>query len=644
MSFDLVDLAPAMGALTLAAAFALFGDRGSTAQRSAYGVALAAAACIHLQWRMTETLVPDGSGESSLWPFIVFAVEVAGLFGGLVFVVMMARAPKRIGPDLRPATEGGKERTGTVPWVDIVIPTYDEPRDVVDKAMIAALRQDHPKVRVHVLDDGDRPWLRQLCAEWGAEHHVRPDRRHAKAGNLNAALPKLRGEFVVIMDADFAAARNFVSRTLPLFDDPTVGIVQTPQVFYNPDVVQLNLGIAKQWVDEQRFFFGEIMPARARWDAAFSCGSCSMNRRAALDAVGGFPTESITEDMLTSLRMSRAGYRTAYLNENLALGLSADGAEGHFVQRERWARGNIQILFLKDDLIRHPRLNLLQRLFFAPLHWLITPLVTVTAVLVPGLHFLFGLSPLNGGGIEGALSRTIPFLILQQGYMLWISNGTHLPILSSAIRIFQSFRLLPSVVASLIKPFGAPFRVTPKGSASERKVDRTTAVALGLVWAASVAGLLLDALPGAPRSDDSGLAALWTALMLPALTVALLIAIPRPHARKSERFLIGIDLMVETATGARPVRVEDMSTGGAALASCPGRDGDAAALILPDGTRLEGRLVRRAGKPTLRWGDPPPVAHRPLVEFLFSGRFASVPLQVRDQGGLWGGILRTLWH
>ena len=643
MSFDLLDLIPSLGALALALAVPLLGDRSSTAQRSAYGVAVAAAAFAHLQWRIGETLIPEGPGEIGLWPFVVFAVELAGLFTGLVFIMMMARAPRRVGPETRPSAEIG------TPWVDIVIPTYDEPRDVVDKAIIAALAQDHPKVRVHVLDDGDRDWLRDLCAELGATHHVRSDRRHAKAGNLNAALPKLHGEFVAIMDADFAAARNFVSRTLPLFADPEIGIVQTPQVFYNSDVVQLNLGLARHWVDEQRFFFGEIMPARARWDAAFSCGSCSMNRRAALDAVGGFPTESITEDMLTSLRMRRAGYRTVYLNENLALGLSADGAQGHFLQRERWARGNIQILFLKDDLIGNPRLDPLQRLFFTPLHWLTAPLVTVTAVIVPVLHFLFGLSPLNGGTVEGTLSRTLPFLILQQGYMIWISNGTHLPVVSAAIRIFQSFRLLPGVIASVIRPFGAPFRVTPKGSASTGAADLLTAGILAGLWTATAVGLALEAVPSADRSDFSAAAVLWAVLLLPALTVALLIAIPRRHLRMSERFTIDLDLTAETSAGIGTVRVEDMSTGGAALLVPPAaplrrRSGESAALILPDGTRLEGRLIRRGDRLALHWGELPPLAHRRLVEFLFSGRFSSVPLQVRDEAALYGTILRTLWN
>jgi hypothetical protein len=142
---------------------------------------------------------------------------------------------------------------------------------------------------------------------------------------------------------------------------------------------------------------------------------------------------------------------------------------------------------------------------------------------------------------------------------------------------------------------------------------------------------------------------LWAVLLLPALTVALLIAIPRRHLRMSERFTIDLDLTAETSAGIGTVRVEDMSTGGAALLVPPAaplrrRSGESAALILPDGTRLEGRLIRRGDRLALHWGELPPLAHRRLVEFLFSGRFSSVPLQVRDEAALYGTILRTLWN
>jgi len=74
------------------------------------------------------------------------------------------------------------------------------------------------------------------------------------------------------------------------------------------------------WPDEQRLFFDEIAPSRDVWDVSFCCGSCQIACRKAIDAIGGFPTQSITEDLLTTLSMLNKGYKTRYLNERLLMG------------------------------------------------------------------------------------------------------------------------------------------------------------------------------------------------------------------------------------------------------------------------------------------------------------------------------------
>jgi cellulose synthase (UDP-forming) len=119
------------------------------------------------------------------------------------------------------------------------------------------------------------------------------------------------------------------------FRDPRVGIVQTPQHFFNPDPMQLNLGLAQAWPDDQRLFFDVILPARDAWDCAWCCGSCSVQRRDVIETAGGVPTDSITEDLLSTLVLLRKGYVTRYLNERLSQGLSPENLTGFFRQRER---------------------------------------------------------------------------------------------------------------------------------------------------------------------------------------------------------------------------------------------------------------------------------------------------------------------
>ena len=101
--------------------------------------------------------------------------------------------------------------------------------------------------------------------------------------------------------------------------------------------------------DDQRFFFEAIMPGRDGWDASFCCGSNSVTRRKLFEDIGGgLPEGSITEDMLLTLASLRQGYVTRYLNEPLAYGLAAESTAAFFVQRQRWAQGAIQILYLKE--------------------------------------------------------------------------------------------------------------------------------------------------------------------------------------------------------------------------------------------------------------------------------------------------------
>ena len=189
---------------------------------------------------------------------------------------------------------------------------------------------------------------RRCAAPSAAIYLTREDNRHAKAGNINAAIRTLatlnvRPDFVAILDADFVPFPKFIERAMALHKAPDVGIVQTPQHFINPDPIQTNLNLAALWPDEQRFFFDTVMASKDAWDQAFCCGTSSIIRFEPLVSIGGFPTDSVTEDFLLSLRFKEAGYSTVYLNEPLSLGLAPEGLREYLTQRGRWCLGFMQI-------------------------------------------------------------------------------------------------------------------------------------------------------------------------------------------------------------------------------------------------------------------------------------------------------------
>lgn len=125
-------------------------------------------------------------------------------------------------------------RPAALPGVDLYLPTCGEPPAVLDNAYRAVAAVDWPAdaLTVWVLDDADRPEVAALAARHGYRYVVRPDRGHLKkAGNLNHALTLSSGEFIAILDADFAPRPDFLRHLVPYLSDPAVGIVQSPQCF-----------------------------------------------------------------------------------------------------------------------------------------------------------------------------------------------------------------------------------------------------------------------------------------------------------------------------------------------------------------------------------------------------------------------------
>ncbi|WP_037073592.1 glycosyltransferase [Rhizobium leguminosarum] len=489
----------------------------------------------YMFWRLTETVLPypDG-GPSFYWVWILFIVEILACVEVILFLVLMSRYVDRSAEADRLARVFFAREQRELPTVDVFIPTYNEPLDVLERTIIGARSLDYPadKLNVYVLDDQRRDWLKAYCQEKNVIHVTRGDNSHAKAGNMNNGLKVSSGEFIAIFDADFVPYRHFLRRTLPFFSDESIGIVQTPQHFFNVDPVQSNLGLENIWPDEQRLFFDEIAPSRDAWDVSFCCGSCSIARREAVDAIGGFPTESITEDLLTTLSMLNKGYKTRYLNERLSMGLAAENLTGYFVQRERWCQGGIQTLYLYNGPLRGPGLTLFQRIMFLPASWLVQYLVRFTILLVPIVYLWFGLLPLYFTDIADYVSHQVPLLAAYFLLMLWITPTRYLPVISSAVGTFSTFRMLPTVVSSLVRPFGKPFRVTPKGSSNEaNQFDRYSFAWIAIMITVTVLGLLVNVVPETShvQGQFSPVAAWWSGINIVVLLIASLICFEKPR-------------------------------------------------------------------------------------------------------------------
>jgi cellulose synthase (UDP-forming) len=232
------------------------------------------------------------------------------------------------------------------PSVDIYLPICGEPIEVLRNTWTAVfeLIAAYPgPARAYVLDDGPSDEARSVSGSFGFCYLRRPDlRSYKKSGNLRYAFARTDGEFLVILDADFAPRRDFLAETLPYTDDPSVAIVQTPQFFRE--------SATQTWIENgagaiQEVFYRAIQVARDRFGAAICVGTSAVYRRAALEPQGGPTLIPYAEDVHTGLDVRRSGWSVVYVPVVLTAGICPDNLDAFVRQQYRWCTGNAGVVF-----------------------------------------------------------------------------------------------------------------------------------------------------------------------------------------------------------------------------------------------------------------------------------------------------------
>src|SRR5205085_7482751 len=143
--------------------------------------------------------------------------------------------------------------------------------------------------------------------------------------NINHALRQLHSSYVAAFDCDHVPTRSFLQLTMGwMLRDPKLAMLQTPQHFYSPDPFERNLDQFRSVPTDTELFYRVIQDGNDFWNATSFCGSCAILRRSALDHVGGFAVETVTEDAHTSLLLQMHGWNTAYINIPQAAGLATE--------------------------------------------------------------------------------------------------------------------------------------------------------------------------------------------------------------------------------------------------------------------------------------------------------------------------------
>src|SRR5512143_16410 len=155
--------------------------QGLEAPRALLVAIYLAVAAWYLGWRL-GTFNQEAYGFSLL----VYGAEAFGMLTALMHIFMCWRLTER---------QAGAPRSGRS--VDVFVPTYNESIDLVRKTLLAARDMHYPHA-TWLLDDGNRPQMRELAERLGCRYLARADNTDAKAGNLNHALANSQGELVAV--------------------------------------------------------------------------------------------------------------------------------------------------------------------------------------------------------------------------------------------------------------------------------------------------------------------------------------------------------------------------------------------------------------------------------------------------------------
>jgi cellulose synthase (UDP-forming) len=345
--------------------------------------------------------------------------------------------------------------------VDVFIPTYSEPAEIIEATVAAASRLVGARVHVALLDDGNREEMVELARRHGIRYVRRTLHQGAKAGNINHALGRTTAPYVLVLDCDHVPHPDLLIKTLPEFAEDTVAYVQTPQYYANAAASRV---AAASW-SQQALFFGPIARGKDAHEAMFCCGTNVVFRRHALEAVGGFPSGSLTEDFAISLELHERGWRSVYVPEVLASGLGPEDLASYVSQQHRWARGCIGIIprVLRADLpLRRKAQYLLSASYF------LTGWTVLVYLSMPVVRILTGAQPVAGAAADSFLAAFGPYFALSLATVASVGAGQYT--FAAYSLATSTFWIHVHATYRTVRGRAGSFVVTPKRGAGGRQL------------------------------------------------------------------------------------------------------------------------------------------------------------------------------
>ncbi|MET0309066.1 MAG: glycosyltransferase [Sphingomonas sp.] len=305
-----------------------------------------------------DAVMPEIAGSDLLAvradvAIFVLLAGLASALKGLFFIAItlgIARALILAGLALRQRRRERGEAPVFTPTVSVIIPAYNEER-VIEGSIRRVLASDYPAIELIVADDGSKDATSAIVArEFGDDPRVLllTLENGGKASALNRALQSAKGEVIIALDADTQFEPETISRLARWFVDPELGAVAGNAQVGN----RVNLVTRWQAVE---YITAQNLERRAL--AGFNAitvvpGAVGAWRRAALDAVGGYPEDTLAEDQDLTIAIQRAGWRVSYDTDAVAWTEAPESFKSLAKQRYRWAFGTLQCLWKHRGVYR----------------------------------------------------------------------------------------------------------------------------------------------------------------------------------------------------------------------------------------------------------------------------------------------------
>jgi len=508
----------------------------SKAWRAVVLIPIAIVLVCYAKWRFLDTLAEFEMSAAVVWQYLFFATEMIVVVYAIWQCITLIRYTDRTAHCDALVNSKNSDHSASV---DLFIPTHSESAGILKDTITAAKNDQHADLTIWICDDGDRNWLRELCRSERVNYLNRPGTQplRTKAANLHWSIPHGQADYIVCLDADFQLAPSFTTRLTSFFSDQRIALVQAPQHFRNLDPVQRNLYSSSAWTEEQRFFFDVSLPSRDAWGNALCVGSCWAARRSVVEEMGGFPVNSIVEDVYFGYRVKSLGYETVYLNEKLATGLAAEDTPSYVGQRTRWCLGAMALLGDSQGPLRSRGLSLPDRLFYfeIPFYWM-THIHLLLLLIAPAVYGFFGYNVFNCT-TEELFTILLPKNILLCAGFYWISRGRCMPIITPVQKTLTVFQVVPAIFRGLFIPKNIEFNVTRKDIAhKERTIHWRLAAPFIVVGVLTVLAIIKTFSQNYSEfywSDYSAYNALLSAYSLVAVFLCCLVCVDKPLKRNT---------------------------------------------------------------------------------------------------------------